>query len=41
MHGNVYVAWQIIIGEIDMDYEKSMEYLIEIMPAFCKPILQI
>lgn len=41
LHGNVYVAWQIIIGNIDLDFDKSMEYLLEIMPDFIKPILQI
>lgn len=41
MHGNVYVSWQIMIGKMDVDFDKSMEYLIEMMPDFVKPILQI
>lgn len=41
MHGNTYIAWQITIGKLDLDFEKSMNYLVDIMPDFVKPILQI
>lgn len=41
MHGNTYIAWEITTGKLDLDFEKSINYLVDIMPDFVKAILQI